>query len=408
MIKKDIPQHLPDEPGIYFFRKGKRKTSVPLYIGKATSLRDRVRSYFVGNLEKARGPAITRMLSEAKSVDVVKTDSVLEALLLETSLIKREKPKYNVTSRDDKSYNHVVITKEDFPRILLRRTTEIEGGKHGEEYRYSFGPFPKGGDVKIALSIIRKIFPFRDKCKPHSGKPCFNRQIGLCPGVCSREVSKRDYNATIRNIRLLFDGKKREIVKNLEGRMSKLAEDGKFEDAAAVRNQIFALNHIEDIALLKRDKRVPKRERFRIEAFDISHISGAYTAGAMVVWQDGDMDNREYRKFKIRWQDKNDDVGNLKEVLKRRFSHREWRMPNIVVVDGGRAQINGAKNILAHYKLSLPVVGVAKDERHKASKVLGLTRVIAKYNDEIIMANSESHRFAIKYHRILRARGMKR
>ena len=185
-IKKEISK-LPDSPGVYLFKRGKNI----LYIGKATSLKDRVRSYFSKDIAETRGPLIVKMLSEFQTIDHIKTDSVLEALILEAHLIKKYQPEANVAQKDNKSFNFVVITKEDFPRVLTVRSRELLIN-NPYDIAHSFGPFPNGGQLKEALKLVRKLFPYRDKCTPASElkpnqkpKPCFNRQIGLCPGVCS-------------------------------------------------------------------------------------------------------------------------------------------------------------------------------------------------------------------------------
>src|SRR3989344_2275170 len=196
---------LPDEPGVYMFKKGKKI----LYIGKAASLRDRVRSYFSSDLGKGRAPTIVKMVEDADSVDWQTTDSVLEPLIVEANLIKRHQPPANVDEKDNKSFNYVVITKESppaggFPRVLIVRGRELFQNWKKADIKYLFGPFPGGLSLKEALKIVRKIFPFRDKCLPcvalaKQGKfcrPCFNRQIGLCPGVCSGEMSQEEYAKT--------------------------------------------------------------------------------------------------------------------------------------------------------------------------------------------------------------------
>src|SRR3989338_3218417 len=226
-----VIKKLPTSPGVYFFLGSRKKI---LYIGKAGSLRDRVKSYFSKDIALSRSPAIQKMVQDACDISFQKTDSVLEAVILEADLIKKFKPKYNTQEKDDKSFNYVVITKEDFPRILLVRGKELFKNKTINlkseilNLKSVFGPFPQGGVLKEALKIIRKIFPFRDSCiPPHKqhpnklenvgmlfekngfGRPCFNRQIGLCPGVCTGEISKEEYAKTIRNIRLFFSGKKK-------------------------------------------------------------------------------------------------------------------------------------------------------------------------------------------------------
>ena len=181
MKRKDLSKKLSDTPGVYFFKK--RRGRMPLYIGKATSLRDRVHSYFNSKITSIRGERIIKMLEEAHVVSVIKTDSVLEALLLETELIKKFKPPYNEREKDDKSYNYIAITKEEFPIVLLIRGRQLSQ-KDEADFRSVFGPFPHGRELKEAMRILRKLFPWRDtKCVPPpaggQGNPCFNRQINL-------------------------------------------------------------------------------------------------------------------------------------------------------------------------------------------------------------------------------------
>ncbi|HEY4514938.1 MAG TPA: GIY-YIG nuclease family protein [Candidatus Paceibacterota bacterium] len=406
MIK--LKDKLPDGPGVYFFRN---KAGV-LYIGKATSLRDRVRSYFGKDLPETRGHKLVKMLVEATRVDYKTTDSVLEALILEATLIKKHKPHYNTDLKDDKSFNYVVITKEDFPRVLVIRGKELLGGETSKfgELQSRFGPFPHGLELKEGLKIIRKIFPYRDKCLPNNSKPCFNAQIGLCPGVCSGAISKQEYGKVIRSIKLFFEGKKGEILRGLRKHMKEEAKARNFEQAAELRNKIFALTHINDIALMKRhylaDRRLSGSEEniLRIEAYDIAHISGTNTVGAMVVLVDGEPDKGQYRKFKIRTRT-NDDTGSLRELLERRLRHKEWPLPDIAVIDGGPAQRAVALELLAQKSetgFPISIVNVIKNDKHKPERIVGDSSVVRDYHHDILLANSEAHRFAIAYHRALR------
>jgi len=417
----EVIKKLPNTPGVYFFRKGK----TILYIGKATSLQDRVKSYFNKNLSQTRGPLIVKMLGEATNVSFIQTDSVLEALILESNQIKKYQPIYNTQEKDNKSFNYVVITKEDFPRVLVVRGRQLtppqplplsRGGAN--EWDAIFGPFPHGSELREAIRIIRKIFPFRDKCGFGQGKACFNRQLGLCPGVCTGEISKRDYNKIIRHIILFFEGKKTQLVKSLEKEMKNLAKTHKFEEAEKIKKTIFALNHIRDVSLLKSDITTIYRSDnedgakkvFRIEAYDVAHISGSDTVGVMTVIQDGEVNKNQYRKFKIQGIEnkiKTDDAANLKELIRRRLGHLEWPLPNLIVVDGGTAQINAARNILIERGFNIEITAVIKDERHKAREIVGLKGTVEKWGRAILLANSEAHRFAIAYHRNIRGKRFK-
>ncbi len=392
MKLQDLAQfNLPDMPGVYFFRKG----GEILYVGKATSLVDRVKSYFVKDIFLSRGPRIVKMLEEADRIDFVQTDSVLEALILEANQIKSHQPIYNAREKDDKSYNFVTVTKEDFPKVLITRGSG------------TYGPFPHSAELKEGLKIIRKIFPYRDeKCKITSkGKPCFNAQIGLCPGPCAGSISKRDYRKSIRYIKLFFEAKKTDLIKTLEKEMKALAKAQKFEEAQMLKRKLFALDHIQDIAMIKADLAETFSGSFRIEAYDIAHISGTNVVGVMTVVEDGEVNKSQYRKFKIKL-DKNNDTKNLKEVLSRRLGHSEWRFPNLIVVDGGKGQINVATKVVKEAGLEfVQVVSVVKNDKHKAREILGLED--KSLEKSVLIANSEAHRFAIGYHRKLRSKGFR-
>ncbi len=393
---------LPDSPGVYLF---KYRGQI-LYIGKATSLKERVRSYFANDLLATRSPLIADMVFKANKIDFIKTDSVLEALILEAELIKKHQPKYNTKEKDDKSYNYVIITKEEFPRVLIERGRNL--AFNNLKTKATFGPFTNGSQLKDALKIVRKIFPFRDRCNLNQSKPCFNYQIGLCPGTCTGLISKSEYGKTINNIKLFFEGKKKNILKNLEKEMKALAKNHEFEKADKVKKMIFALNHIQDIALIKNDKiedfgfgNKVTNDVFRIEAYDVAHISGTSTVGVMAVVENGLANKSEYRKFKVNNSVQND-IAGLGEILKRRLNHTEWKFPNLIVVDGGIAQKNIAEKIVKESGLSIDVVAVTKDERHRPKAIQGREDLIKKYKGDIILANSEAHRFAVSYHKNLR------
>jgi excinuclease ABC subunit C len=441
---------LPDKPGVYFFLKGKKI----LYIGKATSLRDRTKSYFGKDLIETRGPFLVDMIFQADKIDWQTTDSVLEAIILEANLIKKYQPKYNTKEKSDKSFNYVCITKparhggEKLPKVLVVRGKEMkkkesfrnfalgdigQGTHVSENSLFSsasiFGPYPNGSQLKEALKIIRRIFPFLDdKSKNYME---FYKQINLVPDLDDRKL----YMQNIRNIKLFFSGKKHQILKNLKKEMKNYAKNREFEKAGELKRQIFALQHINDVALIKANNKAtdkifdpapffgrikgnkvgPSDAKIlsvafipRIEAYDIAHLSGKNMVGVMVVLENGEKENNEYRKFRIKTQDNANDTGALAEILERRLMHKEWTCPSLIVVDGGVAQVNAARKILSRFDLDIPVVSVVKDERHKPKAIMGDEKIIAKYKKEILLGNSEAHRFAIAYHKNLRSRNFLR
>lgn len=391
---------LPDTPGVYFFL-GPKKTI--LYIGKATSLKDRVRSYFSPDLADMRGPLIEAMVDQAVAIDFIQTDSVLEAIILEARLIKKHKPKHNTDGKDDKSYNFVVITDETFPRVLVVRERDIMTKKMRLKSKDIFGPFPYGTQLKAGIKIVRKIFPFRDTCEPHKGVPCFNRQLKLCPGVCTDEISQKDYAKIIRNIRLFFEGEKKGLVSMLTKEMLAAAKKLEFEEAQHIKETLFALDHIQDVALIK-DESFKTPGGLRIEAYDIAHTSGTFVVGVMTVVEGGEIQKQEYRTFNIKSFEGADDTRALREVLERRLEHTEWELPKIIVVDGGKAQKSVMEKVLDTVGVKIPVVSVVKDEHHRPKEILGDKTIKETYEKQIILANSESHRFALSFHRKARGR----
>lgn len=382
--------NLPESPGIYIFKDNEGNI---LYIGRATSLRDRVKSYFSNDLIQTRGPLLVDMVTKAKNIEFIETDSVLEAIILESNEIKKYQPYFNTKEKDNKSYNVVVITDEEFPRIAIVRERSLNSFK--TKIKYQFGPYPQGTLLRDALKIIRKIFPFRDEKSNLKHQESFYKSIGLSPKTDSPD-SKKEYQKTIRNLVLFFQGKKKELIWTLEKEMNEYAKNQDFESAQNVRNTLYALSHIQDVSLIKTEKQ-SSRQGFRIEAYDIAHMSGMNTVGVMTVVIDGEIEKSEYKKFKIS-KDANDDVAGLKEILIRRMSHPEWSMPNLIVIDGGIGQINASREIIK----DIPIVSVVKDDAHKPSYFLGDEAIAKEHSKSILLANSEAHRFAITYHKLLR------
>lgn len=398
---------LPEVPGVYFFVNEEKEI---LYIGKATSLRDRVKSYFTQDLLVTRGPKVQLMLPSIVSIGYCQTDSVLEALILETELIKKYQPAYNTDAKDDKSYNRVVITKEKYPRVLLVRDREIDQGKFTLPIKKIYGPFPNARDLREALKIIRHLFPFRDTCTPYDellagaqkrAKSCFSHQIGLCPGVCIGVIRREEYIKNIRNIELFFEGKKGKVLTLLEKEMNALAYEQHFEEAHEKKKLIFGLQHIQDMALVTEDRNT--EDRHRIEAYDVAHLQGSSSVGVMTVVQKGRTHPAHYRQFILRKDHKGNDLSALEEILTRRFRHPEWPFPELLVIDGGENQLTVARRILKEYELTIPLLSVVKDSRHKPKDILGDVELVKRFEKEIILVNAEAHRFAITFHKKKRA-----
>lgn len=427
---------LPQESGVYFFMDASKNI---LYIGKATNLRSRVQSYF--RSEHNRGQWISSMVQQVVDIEVQKTDSVLEALILESNLIKKHQPKYNTMEKDDKSFAYFVITKEEFPRVIILRKTDLDraAGRRIGAFDVKlparikdvaigkvYGPYASKYQMETALKIMRRIFPFH-ALKQKTEKGCLDFQLGRCPGPYAGAIAKEDYKKNIRGIRMILEGRKKRLLTTLEKEMKEAAGKNEFEKAASLRNKIFALNHIRDVALITRDfegqspvisnqSLVTGYElpvtKFRIEAYDISNISGQNSVGSMVVFEDGQPSKSQYRKFKIRTIEGSDDVGSMREVLSRRFNN-DWPVPDLVLLDGGQGHLNMAKKLLREdLGLSLNIASVAKgptrknlDIRYDFNFQVNVNSQIANIlqgNNLLKAIMDEAHRFAIGYHRKLR------
>ncbi|MCX6715896.1 MAG: GIY-YIG nuclease family protein [Candidatus Taylorbacteria bacterium] len=408
---------LPDAPGIYIFRDVRKR---PLYIGRATSLRNRVRSYFRADVIEGRGPRIVDMVTKSRTVTWETCDSILETILLEAELIKKYQPYYNIDERDDKSSLYVVITDEPWPRVFLARArdldqqikndTLIKDKKLPFKMKKKFGPFPDSTLIKEALKILRRLFPFRDKKANDPRHEAFYQAIGQSPDRLLRdyggdkEIARQNYLETIRYLILFFQGRKGSLEAQLKRQMKAYAKELRFEEADQAKKLLYALDHINDIALIKREAasiQFNNKKQFRMEAYDISHLGGSENVGAMVVSINGQPTPAEYRKFKIS-RNKNDDIAGLTEILSRRLNHSEWPYPDMIIVDGNKTHAKRAEEVLMSRRINIPVVAVTKDEHHKAETLVGSPDITKRYRREVIQLNAEAHRFTIKYHRARR------
>lgn len=372
---------LPLSSGVYFFIGAKNEI---LYIGRATSLRKRVLNYF----QKNQGERIAEMIGLAKRIKFSVTDSVLEAIILEANLIKKHWPKYNVKDKDDRSFIYIVIPKKVYTRPLIVRGKDLD--KFTATPAHIFGPYQSLSLVREALKIVRRIFPY-GHCVPLSGsssksesKPCFDHQIGLCPGACIGRISPRDYQKNINQIILFLRGDKKRLLKQL------LQDEP--EKARSLR-------HIQDVSLIQNSELGAINHFSRIEAYDISHLSGQEVYGSMAVFIDGEATKSEYRLFKLTI-DKNDDLAALREILERRFNHSEWLKPDLILIDGGRPQVRSTSDLLVNRHINIPIIGISKlagDQLVFSSKIgRGLRTLIESSKSVLLEARDEAHRFALR------------
>ena len=420
--------NLPDAPGVYLFKQGRKV----LYVGKATSLRDRVRSYFDDDLIATRGPRVVDMVTKADRVAFEPTPTVLEALVREAALIKKYMPHANVDGKDDKTFLYAVITQEDIPRVLVTRGKEIDfetrqsrGDTLRIKYKAMYGPFPSGPQLREGLRLIRRIFPFFDTPKPigtkskhQAAKIEFNTQIGQYPrdirftltsSIVNDKENLKTYRKSMRKVMLFLSGHGKELRVMLEKEMRSAAKEERFEDAATARRELFALNHIQDVSLIKDEHLEGMRAASgaRIEAYDTAHLSGTNAIGVMTVVVDGTPVKKEYRTFNIRGVQKNDDIASLKEVLARRLNHSEWPFPDVIVVDGGTTHKKAAESVLKEAEIVIPIAAVVKDERHRPREVIGARRAGVSEADAVL-ANAEAHRFSLARHRRARSRSLQK
>lgn len=405
-----ILTELPGTPGIYLFYNAKKEL---VYVGKATSLKSRVRSYFL----KPKTPRpIEQMMHEVVDIKTIQTDSVLEAVILESVYIKKFQPIYNVEGKDDKSWNYIMITNELYPQVYTMREHEyirLSADEIKKDFLYISGPYPSLNG-KVTMKLLRRLF-YISTCKPDSKRPCLYRQMGQCLGVCTGDISSREYRRkVIRPLITFLSGGKKKIIKSFETQMVRAARKEDFEEAARLRNQLHALMRIQDIALINKDffadldPQKKDGEKVRIEGYDISNLGKTGKVGSMVVFDHDGPVKHSYRKFKIKTVEGQSDVDCLEEVLVRRFKHIEWEYPTVILIDGGLPQVNRAKEVTTRLGITIPIVGIAKGpERKRNDFILGtkespFVHWVDTHQELLIRARDEAHRFAITYQRKLR------
>lgn len=411
MLTEKLSQ-LPDVPGIYLFYS---RSGELIYVGKATSLKSRVGSYFRG---KRTPRPIEEMIHEVVNLDWITTDSVLEAVILESIYIKKHQPKYNVIGKDNKSWNYIVVTSDEYPRVTTMRERDLDVIRLNDPVRFKkmgtlFGPYP-GLNTKEAMKILRRLFHF-STCEPGSARPCLYYEMGQCLGVCIGAITPADYRRQVTTPLMWFlAGKKKQVIRSFEKRMITASKAERFEEAAMVRNQLKGLQRIHDVTLINKEffeaERVEVHELIvgrpmRIEGYDISNLGASDKVGSMVVFSNEGPVKSEYRKFTIKGVVGQSDIDCLAEVLTRRFSHLEWQLPDVVLIDGGRPQVNRVKKVFESFGLTIPFVGIAKGkERKRNDFIIGTKQAsfvawLATHQPLLIRVRDEAHRFAITFNR---------
>ena len=432
--KRSELKHVPQTPGVYIFRDDNGK---PLYVGKAKNLKSRLSSY----LAKTLRAKTKNMVSEPNQISYIEVSSELEALLLEAKLVKKFQPHYNVELRDDKHPLYIVITKENYPRIITARKTEASD----KSIKAFYGPFPNSTAVRSVLRMLRRVAPYSQH--KLGKRACIYSQIGLCdpcPNYIEHNAEAEEkkkltkkYQSNIRLIKRVLDGKIRSVEKSLAKRMKQYSDKEKFEEAARVKEQLNRLkyvtqsptkveayianpNFIEDIRqseLLELAKILTSKSFVidsleRIECYDVAHLAGVNPTASMVTFINGQAEKRLYRHFKIRQSNSRSDTDSLRETIQRRLKHlNDWGVPDLIIVDGGKPQVS---TFVDEMPEDIPVVGLAK--RFETIIIPRLTDGKKSYHEVrlpkggarnlVQRMRDEAHRFSRRYHHKLISRDL--
>lgn len=424
---------LPRTSGVYFHKSSSGEI---IYIGKAAVLKNRVKQYFQNTRDmdvKTRA-----LVAEIEDTDWTETESEVDALFLESEMVKRYMPRYNILLRDDKSLLYVRINmKDEWPHISFTRNPADDKADY-------FGPYYNGFAIRKALRYLRKVFPYYTSEPKHSDRPDLDVHIGLSP---TPETTSSEYKQSLRKLIRYIEGGRKTIVSELEREMKQVAKLRDFESAARLRNKINNLRELQSRIMfgdkefmdISKDKALsdmvdllglPKTP-VRIEGYDISHMGGTNVVASMVVFKNGVSDRAEYRKFKTRIE-QNNDFYNMNETITRRFSEKNlksWGRPELVLIDGGKGQLDAALSARDNLDTSnIPFIGLAKREEqividHKRSGVTLSKQKLAELDGYLTVSNNfslinlphsthiikllqrirdESHRFAVSYHTALK------
>ena len=408
MDVKEKIKHIPHLPGVYIMKDALGEA---IYIGKAKDLSKRVSSYFQDGRPKT--VKLMSLLEKVDDLDYVITGSEEEALIYEANLVKEKKPRYNIDLKDDKSFPFLKITlDEKFPRLIITRKKSDDKGRY-------FGPYTRVKLLRNAVSILKNIFPLRI-CKNMPKEVCLAYHIGQCPGPCVNKIDGKSYKETVDQLFLFLGGKKTKLIQELTGKMKEFSDAKEFEKAVVIRNRLSALTEVSDrkavdynswgsVAVkLKKILKLP-RLPLKVEAFDVSNISGKEAAGSMVYFNNGKPDKSNYRKFRIKNVKGIDDYAMIKEIVARRYKRlkeEKKAFPDLIIIDGGKGHLQAAHEELLELSLSrIPVIGIAKQEERIYT--LGSKRPLNINKDSEVLhfiqrIRDEAHRFALKYHHALR------
>jgi excinuclease ABC subunit C len=398
---------LPRSAGVYFHKDKKGEI---IYVGKAAVLKNRVRQYFQSTRDmdvKTRA-----LVAEIHDTDWIETESEIDALFLESEMVKRYMPRFNILLRDDKSELFVRIDmKNEWPHISFTHNPADDGADY-------YGPYYNGYAVKKALRYLRKVFPYYTKPPMHD-RPDLDVHLGLSP----REgVSSDEYKAGLRKLVRYMEGGRKALAREIEKEMRLAAKLHDFENAARFRNKLNDLRELQrrimfgdrefldiskdkalsDLVDLFGLKHIPKR----IEGYDISHMGGTNVVASMVVFSNGVSDRANYRKFKTRIE-QNNDTYNMNETLTRRLSEKNlkaWGVPNLLIIDGGKGQLKAALDALDERGLTIPTLSIAKREEeiivHATRSHVGIEKLTEYMKNPVegILVYKEGEHFIVNLH----------
>lgn len=415
--RADAIATLDEVAGVYMYMQ----SGTPIYIGKSVNIRARLRSHTQNALTNEKERAY---VDGADTLHILQTDSELNALLLESSLIQKHLPKYNVRWRDDKSYLYIKITKsEEFPKVSIVRREKKKGSLY-------FGPFPSQYAAEQILKMVRRVFPFCMQ-KRVTTSACFYAKLGLCnpcPSTIHTDEEKALYQKNIKNLIRTLQGKSTNVIESQYKVMREYAEAGEYEQAKIIRDRVFALermltHHIStessdiynqsDLAIAELSKLLTPyiptlTSLHRIECYDVSNLNQREATASMVVFTDGQMHKGEYRKFKIKRPKTLSDFDMMAEVIERRM-RQKWPLPDLMVLDGGKPQLRVIlKTLAATDQQTFPVIGIAKRPDRLVVGDETMTTIRPRLHNigfHIIQhMRDEAHRFAKKYHTHLRTK----
>ena len=418
-------KQFPAAPGVYLMKDAQGRV---LYIGKAKNLRNRAAHYFSQAAVADRRTC--DLVPLIHDIDFIALDSDVDALLMEARLVRDIQPRFNVELKDDKSFPYLQIRmREDFPRVEFTRMPRRRGVK-------LYGPFTSAKSLRMAMQVLQRIFQFRtcsldikaDDQRWRWFRPCILHSIRQCTAPCNLRVTKEDYRKQIRGLRLVLEGKKAKLIAELERAMKEASAATQFERAARLRDDIDALQNLgrrgeadenvqphvfyieprKGLAGLKKILGLPTIPRV-IQGVDIAHLSGKETVASLVTFIDGLPFKPGYRRFRIRSVEGVDDFASIREVVSRRFRRAgrdEEIVPDILLIDGGKGQLNASLEAFTVLGREPPcLISLAKREeelyRPGEAEPLRLSRHGAALR-LLQYVRDEAHRFAQHYHHLLR------